>query len=112
MKDVFKINFPKHKDAEFVKELKLRVNNYFQDKGISRHANFTIVTKTIAMFAILYVPYALMLSGIMANFWLVLLCWIVMGLGVAGIGMSVMEISHRSKHFGVRQSHYRKARRR
>ncbi len=73
MKEVFKIKFSKDKDAEFVKELKLRVNNYFQEKGITRFANPAMVVKTITLFFLLFTPYFLMLFGIVTNLWLVML---------------------------------------
>lgn len=101
MNEIFKINFSKEKDADFAKELKKRVNLYFKEKGISRHANFAMVFKTIAMLLILYVPYFVLISGIITNFWLALFCWIVIGLGVAGVGMSVMHDANHgaySKH--------------
>ena len=91
MKDISKIRFSKEKDSEFVKELKLRVNNYFQEKGITRFANPAMVVKTIAMFSMLFVPYFLMIFGVVSNVWLVMICWVAIGLAVAGIGMSVMH---------------------
>ena len=101
MKDVFQIKFTKEKDAEFVKELKLRVNNYFLDKGITRFANFTMVSKTIILFIMLLVPYFLMVFNVVDNVWFMMLCWIAIGSAVAGIGMSVMHDANHgaySKH--------------
>lgn len=101
MNDVFKIKFSKEKDAEFVRELKLRVNNYFQEKGITRFANPAMVVKTITFFAMLFIPYFLMIFGITTNFWLVMIFWVIIGLAVAGIGMSVMHDANHgaySKH--------------
>ena len=91
MKDIYQIRFSKEKDAEFVKELKLRVNNYFQEKGITRFANPAMIIKTIAMFSMLFIPYFLMMFGVTTNIWLVILSWGTIGLAVAGIGMSVMH---------------------
>ena len=101
MKEIFKIKFSKTKDAEFVTELKLRVNNYFQEKGISRFANTAMVSKTIIMFSVLLLAYFIMILGVVTNFWLVLLCWAVIGSAIAGIGMSVMHDANHgaySKH--------------
>ncbi len=50
-----------------------------------------MVLKTIVMLLIYFTPLLLMITGIVANTWLVLLSWGVMGLGMAGIGMSVMH---------------------
>ena len=85
------IQFSREKNAEFVAELKRRVNQYFKEKGISKQANFTMVLKTISMIALLLVPYALMMFGVVSNLWAHYLMWAIMGLGVSGIGMSVMH---------------------
>jgi linoleoyl-CoA desaturase len=85
------IQFSREKNAEFVAELKRRVNQYFKEKGISKQANFTMVLKTISMIALLLVPYALMMFGVVSNIWAHYLMWAIMGLGVSGIGMSVMH---------------------
>ncbi len=101
MKDIYKIKFQKEKDSEFVRELKLRVNTYFKEKKITRFANPAMVVKTIMMFTLLFTPYFLMIFGIVANVWLVMFCWILIGLAVAGIGMSVMHDANHgaySKH--------------
>ncbi|MCB0733837.1 MAG: acyl-CoA desaturase [Bacteroidetes bacterium] len=43
------------------------------------------------MLSIYFVPYFLMVTGILTNSWVVFLCWILMGFGMAGIGLSVMH---------------------
>ncbi|NNC83060.1 MAG: acyl-CoA desaturase [Flavobacteriales bacterium] len=43
------------------------------------------------MLAIYLVPFILMLNGTITSIWAVLLAWGVMGLGMSGIGMSVMH---------------------
>ena len=85
------IQFSREKNAEFVKELKHRVNQYFKEKGISKHANFSMVFKTVCMVAILVVPYSFMMSGLISSIWIHYLMWVIMGIGVSGIGMSVMH---------------------
>ena len=98
MKNIYKIKFQKDKDSEFVKELKQRVNNYFKEKKITRFANPAMVVKTIIMFTLLFTPYFLMLFGVVTNIWFVLICWILIGLAVAGIGMSVMHDANHSAY--------------
>lgn len=85
------IQFSREKNAEFVKELKHRVNQYFKEKGISKQANFSMVFKSVCMVAILVVPYGFMMSGLISSIWIHYLMWVVMGIGVSGIGMSVMH---------------------
>lgn len=85
------IKFNNEKHAAFAKELKQRVNLYFKEKGISKHANTAMIIKTISMLAMFIVPYTLLMSGVITSIWLHYLMWMIMGLGVAGIGMSVMH---------------------
>lgn len=77
--------------AEFYQTLKQRVQQYFDDNKISKHANGAMIFKTIAMLIIYLTPYALIVSGVLSNPWLVLVAWLVMGIGMAGLGFSVMH---------------------
>jgi linoleoyl-CoA desaturase len=53
--------------------------------------------KTIVMLSLYLGPYLLMVSGVVTSTPLILLCWILMGLGMAGVGMDVMhDANHRS----------------
>jgi len=85
------ITFNNKEDAEFVKVLRKRVNRYFKDNKITKYANFSMKVKTLAMLAIYFLPLLLMLTGVFQSTWLVLLMWAIMGLGMAGIGFSVMH---------------------
>ncbi|HYF68399.1 MAG TPA: acyl-CoA desaturase [Ohtaekwangia sp.] len=79
---------PTHRD--FTSTLNKRVNEYFKSTGKSRYANGAMVLKTVVMFGMYWIPYALILSGI-TNSALLLALAIIMGLGMAGIGLSVMH---------------------
>lgn len=50
-----------------------------------------MVLKTLAMVGMYFTPYALMVAGVISHPWAALACWLIMGVGVAGIGMSVMH---------------------
>ena len=93
-----KIKFVNKDKTEFYSVLKERVDNYFIENKISQHANFTMVFKTIVMLSLYFVPYILIMTQgySLLGMWV---CSLIMGLGLAGIGMSVMEISHRSDYF-------------
>lgn len=76
---------------DFVTTLNKRVNDYFKSKNIAKHANTEMVVKTFIMFSIYLVPFALILTGVITNPWAMLGLSVIMGLGLAGIGLSVMH---------------------
>ena len=77
--------------AEFFGTLRKRVSEYFEANKISKHANAAMVVKTISMLIIYLTPFGLILSGIFENIWINIGLWIVMGLGMAGCGLSIMH---------------------
>lgn len=85
------VKFLNTKDPEFIKELRSRVNEYFNSNGISKFGNGQMVFKSIVMLLIFFVPYALVLFSGWTNDWVLTLLWISMGVGMAGIGMSIMH---------------------
>lgn len=75
----------------FFATLNKRVNEYFKTNGLSKQANEAMVFKTIIMLALYTIPYILIISGVFSSsFSLFVLC-VIMGLGIAGIGLSVMH---------------------
>lgn len=50
-----------------------------------------MVIKTIFMLSLYFSPLFLMLSGFFTSFWSVMVLWVLMGLGMAGIGLTVMH---------------------
>lgn len=90
MSDFKSIKFD-NKNSEFVKVLRKKVNEYFKEKNISKHANFNMFVKTLFMISIYFVPFSFIISGFIEAWWINLLLWAVMGFGMAGIGMSVMH---------------------
>jgi linoleoyl-CoA desaturase len=77
--------------ADFFSTLNHRVNDYFKAKSISRYANGEMVFKTVFMHLLYFVPYVLMItSTVSGTLWMFILC-LIMGLGLAGIGLSVMH---------------------
>jgi linoleoyl-CoA desaturase len=79
------------KDSEFFKEVRARVNRYFKENHLSKHANFNMVIKTVFMLSLYIVPFVLMLTGVVSSLWPVMAMWSLMGFGMAGIGMAVMH---------------------
>lgn len=85
------VRFPKDKNKEFNNTLKERVKVYFNENNISKYANDEMVLKTILILLIFLIPYGLVVSGLIQSTWINLLLWIVIGIGTAGIGMSIMH---------------------
>ncbi|WP_276373313.1 acyl-CoA desaturase [Chryseolinea sp. H1M3-3] len=77
--------------ADFFTTLNHRVNDYFKSNNISRYANAQMKFKTVFMFALYAVPYYLIVSQTVANGWGMLALCILMGTGIAGIGLAVMH---------------------
>ncbi len=90
---------PKEK-TDFFQVLKSRVDDYFIQNNLSKHANFQMVFKTIILLTSYIVPFILLLVE-QPPFWMSLIIWFVMGIALAGIGMSVM---HDANH-GAYSSH-------
>lgn len=77
--------------TEFSVTLQKRVNAYFKQNNLKRHGNREMIIKSIVMFTLYFGPYILMLSGLITNPWLLLIPVFFMGIGLAGIGLSVMH---------------------
>jgi linoleoyl-CoA desaturase len=88
------ITFPNRDITGFVDEVKSRVGEYFESRGLSRHATPGMVIKTVLLLAITFVPYFLILSNRFAPLAMLGLA-VVMGVGLAGIGFA---ISHDALH--------------
>jgi linoleoyl-CoA desaturase len=80
-----------NRQQEFYTTLSQRVNNYFKARNLSRNANAEMIIKTLFMMLLFLVPYAISLSGLVTSFWGYIALSFVMGLGTAGIGLSIMH---------------------
>lgn len=85
------VKFNSKDRPEFFKELHRRVNKYFKDNKISKHANFNMKFKTFFMLSLYFVPLILMLSGFITTLWPMILMWVIMGFGMSGIGLAIMH---------------------
>ncbi len=97
------VKFSRQNQAEFIADLRKQVKHYFDSNNISIYGNASMVFKTICMFTMFFVPYFLMLFGVVTNPWLVLAMWVIMGFGTAGIGLSVM---HDANHGAYSKNKY------
>lgn len=84
------LRFSRKDTQDFFKTLNQRVNHYFKENKIPKTGNWKLYVKTIFMFSLLVAPYAMVLT-LSFNLWIKLLLCIVMGIGMAGVGMNVMH---------------------
>lgn len=75
---------------DFFNTLKKRVNLYFDNAQVSKHANFAMVLKTIILLTT-YIGSFVFLVTFKPVFGLALLVWVLMGFAKSGIGMSIMH---------------------
>lgn len=81
--------------TNFHDAVKAKVEEYFRENNISKLYNPKMVIKTVAMLSMYFVPFALIVSGVAAvNMIFFYGLWILMGIGIAGIGTSVMHDSN------------------
>ena len=85
------VKFNTNDQPDFFLELRKRVNQYFKDKNISKHANFNMKFKTVFMLVLYTAPLVLMLTGVVSTLWPVMLMWVLMSMGMSGIGLSIMH---------------------
>lgn len=79
-----------NKEKEFASEVREKVRQYFKDNNISIHGNYKMYLKMVVMLGIYVAPFILILTYAMSP-WLALGMAILIGIGEAGIGMSVMH---------------------
>jgi linoleoyl-CoA desaturase len=80
---------PKERNL-FYATLNKRVDAYFKENKISKNANTGMVFKTLILLSSYLIPFALFLF-MTPGFGISMLLWFMMGLGVAGVGMSIMH---------------------
>ena len=79
-----------NEQKQFAFNVRKNVNTYFEENGISTKGNLSMVIKTMVMLSLYIVPFIIILT-IPINAWIGLVLVIIMGIGVAGIGMGVMH---------------------
>jgi len=99
------IKFAPRGSSSFYDTLKERVKSYFETNHIHKNANTKMRIKTCVMIGLYVLPYLFIVSGFAAKSnGLFLLLWTTMGIGIVGIGASIMHDSNHgaySTHKGV-----------
>ncbi len=84
------IRYSRNDASLFFKTLNSRVNSYFKENKIKKTGDWRLHMKTAIMFVLFLAPYFLILT-IKLPIWANLLMTIIMGVGMAGVGMNVMH---------------------
>lgn len=85
-----KIKFVATDKTNFFPTLKKRVDQYFVENHKPKYANGAMILKTLIMLGSYILPFMVILF-VSPPFWISMLLWLVMGIGISGIGMSVMH---------------------
>jgi linoleoyl-CoA desaturase len=88
-------------EKEFASEVRKNVRAYFKENNIPIYGNFNMYFKTVVMLGIYLTPFIIVLTTPMSP-WIALIMAVIMGVGEAGVGMSVM-------HDGVHNAYSSKA---
>ena len=78
------------KEREFAHEVRKRVRAYFKDNNKSIYGNFNMYLKTVVILAVYIVPFIFLLTTPM-SVWAALGLAVIIGIGEAGVGMSIMH---------------------
>jgi linoleoyl-CoA desaturase len=81
--------FQQQHGNKFFNTLRKRVDAYFTENNIDKHANATMKWKSVILISAYVVPLCLL--SLQPPLFATLLIWLVMGVAVAGVGMSVMH---------------------
>ena len=85
------VRFNTKDKPEFYKVLRKRVNGYFKENNISKFANARMKWKTAIILIAFFTPLVLLLAGLVPNPYIQVLLWIFMGIGMAGVGLTIMH---------------------
>lgn len=89
-------------NVDFYKTLQKKVRKHFKDSNTTKYGNTSMVVKTIFMLALYLIPFILILT-VVNSVWLMFVMWLLMALGMAGIGMSIM---HDANHGAYSKNKY------
>jgi linoleoyl-CoA desaturase len=86
------VGFAKHATDSFFEHVIERVELYFDKRRLSPYANAEMWVKTTIMLLLYFAPYYFIVTGYgTVSLWLFYGLWIVMAVGMIGIGTSVMH---------------------
>lgn len=96
-----KIKF-NNKNLLFFQVLRKRVDEYFKVNNIPKHGDNGMYLKVLVTFSMYFIPYFIFLSGTVTSSLALLALAVLMGVGMACIGLAVM---HDANHSSFSKSH-------
>ena len=96
---MIRYKFENKLDKEFAAAIRNRVNAYFQDNKIQRDANAKMIVKTIVIMSMYLTPYFLLIAAGFVSLPLLIGLWMIMGIGKAFIGTTIMHDSIHGSYF-------------
>jgi linoleoyl-CoA desaturase len=84
------IRFSTLDKAKFFRTLNKKVNRYFKDHNLKKTGNIKLYFKAFIMFSLLIIPLVLLFT-LNLNGWIQALFMVIIGVGMAGVGMNVMH---------------------
>lgn len=78
-------------NRSFYLTAKKRIDEYFKENNLSRYGNSQMVIKSIFMFTLYFTPFILLILNVVDGFWAQAILWSIAGLGMSGIGLSIMH---------------------
>ena len=92
------VKFASKCEASFYDVVKQRVEEYFEKNNISKNANGPMRIKTAAMLLFYFGAYVALLAFGTSSLVLFYVLWLVMGLGIVGIGTCIMHDSNHGSY--------------
>ncbi len=90
------VRFLTRDKTKFFRTLNKRVNDYFKENQLKKTGDWKLYSKAILMFFLFIAPLIVLLT-ISLPYWAQLLLAVIMGIGMAGVGMNVMhDANHES----------------
>jgi len=89
------VKFAPKNGVSFFDTLKSRIDDYFTTNNIDMQGNASMKWKSVAIISMYILPYLLLVFGVgSASLWIFYGLWLLMGVGMVGIGCSVMHDSN------------------
>ena len=95
------VKFARKDPQNFFPTIRKRVNEYFEKNNIKKTGNGLLHLKTAFVFALYFIPFALILAQILPTP-LVLVAYLIMGLGNSGIGLCVMHDANHGSYSKIK----------
>ncbi|NND34487.1 MAG: acyl-CoA desaturase [Saprospiraceae bacterium] len=100
------VQFNTNNKPEFFREVAKRVNVHFKETRTSKKANSAMVFKTVFMCALYIIPLICIVTNLLTGVLPNMILWALMGLGMAGIGLSVMHDANHGSYSRHQRTNY------